>query len=233
MNNLHWIIPVAVALVTVGLVVWLVFTWLNSRGRFMFLHCVALDKAEVVLPWHKFARQGNSLFLFRVLLGLIGSVLTLPLVAVLVVSIFRMIERGEPSAGGILACIGAVLILVAVAIVFALIGKFTMDFVVPIMFLRGIGWRKGWGEFWRLLTANLGRFVIYILLQIVLAMAIGAILVVVVLATCCIAGCFMAIPYLGTVLLLPLLVFSRAYSLHYLAQYGASYDVFPPPVAAA
>jgi hypothetical protein len=233
MNNLHWIIPVAVALVAVGFVVWLVFTWLNSRGRFMFLHCVALDKAEVVLPWHKFARQGNSLFLFRVLLGLIGSVLTLPLVAVLVVSIFRMIERGEPSAGGILAGIGAVLVLVAVAIVFALIGKFTMDFVVPIMFLRGIGWRKGWGEFWGLLTANLGRFVIYILFQIVLAMAIGAILVVVVLATCCIAGCFMAIPYLGTVLLLPLLVFSRAYSLHYLAQYGASYDVFPPPVAAA
>jgi hypothetical protein len=37
----------------------------------------------------------------------------------------------------------------------------------------------------------------------------------------------MIIPYLGTVLLLPILVFKRAYSLHYLAQYGPQYDVFP------
>ena len=36
----------------------------------------------------------------------------------------------------------------------------------------------------------------------------------------------MVIPYVGTVLLLPLGVFNRAYSLHYLAQYGPEFDVF-------
>jgi hypothetical protein len=36
----------------------------------------------------------------------------------------------------------------------------------------------------------------------------------------------MIIPFLGTVLLLPVHVFRRAYSLHYLAQYGEEYDVF-------
>jgi len=54
---------------------------------------------------------------------------------------------------------------------------------------------------------------------------------IVVLMTCCIAGCFMAIPYLGTVLLLPVLIFYRAYSLHFLAQFGPEYDVFPPDAA--
>ena len=49
----------------------------------------------------------------------------------------------------------------------------------------------------------------------------------IVLCTCCIAGCFLAIPYIGTVLLLPVLVFTRAYSLHFLAQFGPDYDVFP------
>ena len=51
----------------------------------------------------------------------------------------------------------------------------------------------------------------------------------VVLVTCCCAGCLMALPYLGTVLLLPVLVFKRSYSLYFLAQFGPEYDVFPPP----
>jgi len=228
LNNLYWIIPVAVALVTIGIALWLVFTWLNSRGKFMFLHCVALNKAEVVVPWQKFSHQGNSLFLFRILLGLIGSVLTLPLVAIMLVNIFRMIQRGEPSVGGIVMCVGMILLLIALAIIFSLIEKLTTDFVVPIMFLRGFGWRQGWGELWSLLTANVGHFILYLLFQIVLALAIGVIVLVVVLATCCVAGCLLALPFLGTVLFLPVLIFSRAYSLHYLAQYGREYDVFEP-----
>ena len=45
----------------------------------MFLHCVALDKAEVAEPWSKFAGVANSLFRFRICLGLVGMILTLPL----------------------------------------------------------------------------------------------------------------------------------------------------------
>src|SRR5688572_15235977 len=159
MTNLYWIIPVAIAVVAICIALWLVFTWLNSRGKFMFLHCVALDKAEVSVPWRKFAREANSLFLFRIGLGLIGAVLTLPLVAVVVVSIFGMVQRGEPNIGGVMFSGGIVLLLVALGIIFVLIEKFTKDFVVPIMFLRGVGWRKGWGEFWGLLLANLGHFI--------------------------------------------------------------------------
>ncbi len=229
MTNLYWIIPVAIAIVAIGIALWVVFTWLNSRGKFMFLHCVALNKAEVTAPWRKFAREANSLFLFRIVLGLIGTVLSLPLVAVIVVSILRMVQRGEPSVGGILLCVGLVLVLIALAVLFVLIEKLTKDFVVPIMFLRGVGWRKGWGEFRPMLVANVGDFILYILFQIVLALGIGIIVLIIVLVTCCIAGCLLALPYLGTVLYLPILVFNRAYSLHYFAQFGRQYDVFPPP----
>ena len=46
----------------------------------------------------------------------------------------------------------------------------------------------------------------------------------------------MLLPFIGTVLLLPVLVFKRSYSLYFLAQLG--YDVFPvlpptPPVPPA
>jgi hypothetical protein len=116
-----------------------------------------------------------------------------------------------------------------VAIVFALIKKFTMDFVVPVMFLRRSRCLAAWREFYRLLGAHPGQWILYILFQIVLTIAIGALVVMVVIITCCCAGCLMALPYLGTVLLLPILVFKRAYSLYFLAQFGPEYDVFPPP----
>ena len=80
-------------------------------------------------------------------------------------------------------------------------------------------------------SSDLGNFVNYVLFQIVIGLATGALVIFLVIATCCIAGCFLIIPYLGTVLLLPIVAFKRAYSLHYLAQYGAEYDVFATPVA--
>ena len=227
-HNLHWIIPVAILAVVVIFALWVVFTWLNSRGKFMFLHCVALNKAEVVVPWDKFVREGNSLFWFRLVLGLIGSVLMLPLVAIIGVMIYGMVRHGAPAAASVLMAAGLFLVVIAFAIVFALINKFTTDFVVPIMFLRAKKCVEAWKEFRPMLSANAGHFALYILFQIVLAMGIGTVVLIVVLLTCCIAGCFLAIPYLGTVLLLPVLVFKRAYSLHYFAQYGGDYDVFPP-----
>jgi hypothetical protein len=230
-ENLHWIIPVAVVLVLLVFALWVVFTWLNSRGKFMFLHCVALNKAEVVVPWDKFSREGNSLFWFRFALGLIGTVMTLPLVALIAVSIYGMVRHGRPSVVAIAIAAAGVLLLIAIAIVFALINKFAVDFVVPIMFLRRRKCLEAWGEFRHLLTANGSNFALYILFSIVLAVIIETMVLFIVLLTCCIACCFLAIPYVGTVLLLPVFAFKRSYSLHYLAQFGSEYDVFQAAVS--
>ena len=235
-DNLFWIAPVAIALVTIGIALWLLFIWLSSRGKFMFLHCVALNKAEVVLPWKKFASVANSLFWFRIVLGLIGMVVILPVIGL---GVFAGIQMGMGHGWmiqGILGLIGLGFLTLALLLAFKLVSKFTMDFVVPIMFLRGKRCVEAWREFWELLTANVGHFALYILFQIVLSIVIGVIVLMIVLVTCCCAGCLLAIPYVGTVFFLPVLVFNRAYSLHYFAQYGPSYDVFPPvapPAAAA
>ncbi len=82
-----------------------------------------------------------------------------------------------------------------------------------------------------MLRGNVVNFVLYLLFRIVVAIAIAVIVIVVVLATCCLAGCLLLLPYLGTVFLLPILVFERAYSLYYLAQFGPEYDVFAPSIA--
>jgi hypothetical protein len=43
----------------------------------------------------------------------------------------------------------------------------------------------------------------------------------------------MIIPYVGTVVTLPIWYTLRAFSLEYLAQFGPEYDLFPEPVAEA
>jgi hypothetical protein len=225
--NLGWIIPVVVLVVLLVVGLWLLVLWLSSRGKFMFLYCVALDKAEIAEPWSKFAEAANSLFRFRVVLGLIGMVFTLPLVVFIALAILRMVLQGEADVAGVMTAAGLGLVVVLVAIVLAIVRKFMVDFVVPIMFLRGGSCMAAWGEFWGLLSVDAGKFALYILFQIVLAIAIGVIVLLAILVTCCIAGCLMLLPFIGTVVLLPVLVFKRAYPLCYLAQYGPQYDVFP------
>src|ERR1700736_3144503 len=72
MRNLGWILPLAVVLVCVIAVLGVLVVWLTSRGEFMFLHCVALGRAEVAVPWRQHAHKAKSLFLFRLALGLLA-----------------------------------------------------------------------------------------------------------------------------------------------------------------
>jgi len=162
----------------------------------------------------------------------LGLVLFLPVVGIVAAIILKMVLQGEPNFASILLAAGLVLAMVPLAIGFALVRKFTMDFVVPFMYLRRATCVAAWWEFWQLLKANLGTFTVYILFQIVLGMAISAIVIAAIVVTCCLACCILLLPFVGTVLLLPVLIFKRAYSLYYLAQFGPEYDVFPQPAAA-
>jgi len=227
--NLSWIVPLVVGLVLVGVVLWLVFTWLSSRGQFMFLHCVAANKAEVSVPWTKYSDHGNSLFLFRIVLGLVSIAAVAPFLLASGFVIVGMVSRRGLLIAPIMGLIALVLGLIVVAIFFALVCKFTFDFVVPVMSLRTSSCLAGWREVLSLVLANGLSFALYVLFQVVLKMAIGVGVFAVILLTCCCAGCFLVIPYVGTVLLLPVLVFERSYSLYYLRQFGARFDVFAAP----
>jgi hypothetical protein len=227
-DNSYWIIPVVVAVVVLVIVIGLLIAWLNSRGRFMFLHCVATDRAEVKVPWHKFRKHGNSLFLFRIVLGLVGLlVVGLPVIGIIVCVI--MLATG--TVAGVASIPGIIIFAVItfiLAVTLFLVKKLTFDFVVPVMFLQTASCVAGWRGFMAILSANKARFALYLLFQIVIRIAIGAII----LMACCIgiflccASCLLLIPYVGTVILLPLFVFERAYSLYYLQQFGPQFDVF-------
>ncbi len=226
LDNLHWLVPVAIGVALVGLALWVLFTWLSSRGEFMLLHCVGERKAEVAVPWRIYAEHANSLFGFRVIVGLVTFVLVVPLVVLGVWMLTRMVSGESRTFVTGLALAGTVLSLTGVGVLFALVSKLTRDFVVPVMFLHTISCVVAWRRLMLLLTDNLAYFVLYILFSIVLSIAIGLLILALVLVTCCCAGCLMIIPYIGTVLILPIHIFRRAFSAEYLAQYGPEYNVF-------
>jgi len=226
-HNLDWLIPVAAVGAVVFVGIWLLLLWLSSQGRFMFLYCVAQNKAEVRNPWQRFRSAANSLFAFRAVVGLItlaAAIVPFLIGGIIVAATSATIGFNVLSVMGIVA---AVMYFIAVMIVAASISKFTKDFVVPIMYLHTGSSVRAWHILLDLMSAHGARFVLYILVQIAIAVAIGAMLVVSFCMCCCLA-CLFALPYIGTVLLLPIHVFGRSYSLYYLAQYGPTFDAFAP-----
>ncbi len=233
-NNLYWIIPVAVTVVVLIILIGLLVAWLNSRGRFMFLHCVATNKAQVAVPWHEFRQQGNSLFLFRIVLGIISFVVVVVPIIGIVALVIMMVSGSAPGIISIpgIAILG--LMIFCLSILLFMVRKFTFDFVVPIMSLRMSSCTACWREFMTILSANKLRFALYLLFQIVIKIVIGAMIGIgfcIGICLCC-ASCLLLIPYIGTVILLPLLVFTRAYSLYYIQQFGPEFDVFRTEIEA-
>ncbi len=231
-NNLPWVIFIGLFGLIIMVTVWLVLVWLRSRGDFMLLHCVAQNKAEVKNPWSKFKEHANSLFLFRIVLHLIGfAAIGLPCI-IAGVFIFLVLSGTGSTMALLPVSIIFFLFVFILSVAFLLAHKFTTDFVVPIMLLRTKSCTVAWREFLTMLSANKGRFTLYILFQIVIGIAISAIILLAMIVTCCCGACFLAIPYIGTVLMLPLFIFKRAYSVCYFGQFGPSFDVFSPQVTA-
>lgn len=94
------------------------------------------------------------------------------------------------------------------------------------MYLHATSCLEAWRRVLELLSANKIRLFLYLLFQFVIWLAIGALIVAAACITCCCACCLFMLPYVGTLVLLPVLVFARSYSLYYLAQYGPEWDVF-------
>ncbi|MBN1391492.1 MAG: hypothetical protein JW947_01665 [Sedimentisphaerales bacterium] len=227
-DNLLWIVPTGVIIIAAVICLGLLIAWLSSRGKFMFLHCVAGNKSEVVVPWHKFRAYGNSLFLFRVVLGIIGlAVIAIPVLGITVFAIMTE-AKAVPFVVFIPGIILCVLIIFVLAIVLSIVRKFTFDFVVPIMFLRAANCTAAWREFLTILSVNKARFTLYILFQIVISIVIGTIIFIGFCIGCCFccASVLLLVPYIGTVILLPIFVFKQAYPLYYLRQFGPGFDVF-------
>lgn len=225
----EWVLDHLVPVLVIGsivfvviMVVWLLLLWLSSRGKFMFLDGVVNNCGAVVEPWHRHREQGNSLFLFRLVFGLIGGFVILGVVMVTLATVWFWVESQMATPVLILTVSALVLAVIAVAVVLGLIGLAIEDFLVPLMYLRGYGVGAAWREFSVLLSSRPGEFILYVVIRLVLSF----VLVLIALTICCATCCIVLLPYIGTVITLPLWVFKRCYSVSFLSQFGPDFACF-------
>jgi len=217
-----------VALVVVGVVllllVGLALAWVQARGQFMFLDGVVRNCGEIAAPWKEYAREANGLFLFNLAFGVL-LLLGLALIAGLGIALALPDIRAEEfSQRALLALLVGVPLLLLLLLAAAVIGVVLSDFVVPTMYSRRQGVLAAWGTVRReVLAGQVSTLVLYLLMKIVIAIAIG----ILAFLACCFTCCLALLPYLGTVILLPLFVFQRSYSLCFLEQLGPDWSLFP------
>jgi hypothetical protein len=217
-------ILISMVLVFIGL-----FAWLRARGRFMFIDCIVKNRGAIAQPWHDFRKQGNSYFLFSLVIGFAVFIFAVLLSAPLILFALKgryyfFIHRDQLN----IYLISAIAAWAFAVILFVLAWSLAANFMVPVMYVQRCRAAKAFGIVAKLIAAQPGEIVLYCLFLIVLALATAMIACLVTCATCCIA----AIPYVGTVILLPVFVLLRAFSLLFLRQFGVEYDVwgnFMPP----
>jgi hypothetical protein len=223
-GNVELLIALVAAVAIAGVLLGLLITWAKARGTFMFLDGVVHDRGDVARPWTEYKREGNSLFGFMFAFGVATSLSLLLIVAVAAAVAWPDIRAGrfrDDAASGLVLLIPLSLLVLFVS---AVVQVLLVDFVVPIMYLRRKRVTAAWGEFGSaILAGHLGTIVCYLLVRCVIMACAGVVAVLVTCATCCVA----ALPYVGTVILLPLFVFDRAFPLYVLEQYGPGWRIFP------
>jgi len=223
-QNLAAVLLVGAGLLLLGLALGILLQWLSSRGQFMFLDGVLKNRGAVKEPWARFEELGNRLFYFRLWVGLAGFALLVGLVALGVWAAWPAIRARAFDGRLLVALLGPGCFFLLVALALALLEAVLRDFAVPVMYKMEVGPWHALQIVWnQLITGHLGAFILFFIMQGLLGMAFGVGIVLITCLTCCLAS----LPYISSVVFLPVFVFFRSYSLYFLEQFGPGWRLFP------
>ena len=208
-----------IVVVLIVIAVTVLFAWLRARGRFIFIDCIVKNRGAIAQPWREFRIEGNSYFLFTLLVGCVIFFI----LALVSLPFMLSIIRGVTFLHLHDVYFVSMIILWSLVFLFLLLAwALIAHFMVPVMYCR----RCRAGEALRVsvsLIANYpGEITLYCLFWIVLVIGAALIGCASICATCCVT----IIPYVGTVILLPVFVCLRAFGLLFLRQFGTDYDVW-------
>jgi hypothetical protein len=226
-----------VGIVIAALVIGVLVLWLSSRGRFMFLDNLVHRRTEVAAPWSAYAAQADSLFLWR-----LGWTLVVLVVVGLLVAGFAFVALplsvvDVPTALGLPVAIGLGILLFVAIVAISYVEYFLDLFVAPLMYRHRLSATAAWALFLDLFQRHPGPFFLMGLLTAGIHLVLGLVFVLGGILTCCLGLLLMAIPYLGTVVTLPIPVTLVYMNLEFLGQFGDDFrllapgDPGPPPPA--
>src|SRR5262249_21900798 len=108
-----------------------VLIWLKSRGSFIFTDCIVRNRGAIAEPWREYRTEGNSYFLFQllVILGAMAAVVVLAIVFLLLG--FLASGHREPS-GMVMAALLIPLFICWIAFVIPI--NLIFLFMAPVMY---------------------------------------------------------------------------------------------------
>jgi hypothetical protein len=225
-DNVGLVLALGAGVVIIGFAIGVALVWVSSRGKLMFVDCVVNDRAAVREPWARFAGLGNRLFWVRFwlsLIGLGGLLLAAGVGLAIAWPDLSLLSFGPAALGGLVVGISLLLL---VALPLWAVGAVLEDFVVPAMVLHRESVKPAWLRVkTQIFAGHAGDIVVFYLMKIGLSIGVGLLALLITCITCCIA----AVPYLGSVILLPFSVFLRSYSIFYIQQFGADWQLVREP----
>lgn len=231
----YWLMdhPVWFAFIIIGvvflIVVFVILTWVSSRGKFMFIDNVIFDRAEVVTPWNEYRYEGNSLFIWRLVFGLISFGLVIISLIITFLVMFDLFNGESTIMTKVLSLMPVMFGFLVLILFIAFISMLLNDFIVPIMYKHRISTTQAWIKFLPLLLANFWDFIVYALFVFVLIIITVFSIIFFGIFTCCIGFLLLIIPYIGSVVLLPVSFTFRVFSIAFLEQYGDDFVLFRKP----
>ncbi|HWM24054.1 MAG TPA: hypothetical protein VNP98_04470 [Chthoniobacterales bacterium] len=222
-GSTDWLTSCAVPLLVIAgilvVAIIVVLLWVGSRGRFIFTDCIVRNRAAIAEPWREYRREGNSFFLFSLIVGLV----LLTIIAIAAVPVLIPYLQGWTEGAALFASLTVGIVLLA-GVVFLITAAWSLisQLMVPVMYRQRCRALVAFRQIVGLIRAHPGPLVLYLLFFFVLALAVIMVSCLAVPLTCCIA----AIPYVGTVILLPVYVVLAAFPLFFLRQFGPEYDVW-------
>lgn len=211
----------AVMLVVFGFVALLY--WLGARGQFLFLDNIVRNRAEIALPWRIYARQGNRVFVFHLvcLAASFGVILVMG-IPILLLVLFGVLHQAHIGVAVVLGLVAFGIVYLILLVAFGIFLLLFREWAIPLMFRYDMTTWTALRELGALVMREPGSTAIFVLLRFALAIGFAVVTLMACIFTCCLE----IIPYLGTVILLPALIFLRCFSLECLAQFGPQYNVW-------
>jgi hypothetical protein len=227
---LPWIQEHIVLIVVIGLALTLVIvalmalvSWLQARGTFMFLDGITRNRGAVKEPWRNYRELGNSLFVVKFVLGLVMVVGIMTISMGMLAMMWPVISTGADIAGSVGIILLFILVVFVLAVVGGIIGFVISDLIIPTMYANDAKFWLAWDLVKEgMLPDNVGTIFVYALFKMVLGIGVALVGLLALVLTCCLA----ALPYVGSVILLPLSVFMWSYNLYFVRQFGERVDVF-------
>lgn len=229
-----WIL---VGIITFGVflvVLWVSLTWISSRAKFIFLDNVVEDRAWIREPWSRLGSLGDSLFVFRLGFGLLNFLIALAFVAGIGALAWSMIAHGdsiEVSVSVWITIVAACLVMFGFFLAVLAIHYVLEGFVVPIMYRTGLTVMPAWRRFLDLFREHGGTLLLSGLFSLFLHVIALSAIVVFGGLTCCVGFVLLAIPYVGTLLLLPLIVTYRLFTVELLGDLDPDLRLLSVPSA--